>query len=181
MKTVSIIKEGKRHKFEIPTKWEDVSIEQFCKTFTIDRENMLDMEVAIEYAVILTDIPRELLYDLTTPEFQLISENLEFINTSVDSNMKESVMVEGEEYFLHNDFQNYTFGEQITAEIILDKNQGNLLGCMDQLLCVMLRKKVDGKIEKYDTSFKERGDMFKQIPITDIYQLFSFFINSKGV
>ena len=180
MKEIIIKKDGKKMKFNLPTKWEDVSIEQFCKTFTIDREDKHDMETAIEHVKIFTNIDEELLLDLTTEQFVELTTPLEFINTELESKMSESVVVDGEEYYLHTDFQNYTLGEQISCELILEQANMNILSCMDKMLCVMLRKKVDGKLEKFDKSFMDREGIFKQIPITDIYQMFSFFSNSKG-
>jgi hypothetical protein len=85
-------------------------------------------------------------------------------------------VVDGEEYFLYTEFNKYTAGEIISIETILQSVNKEIYKVMPELLCIFLRKKKEnGKLEKYKTSFMERRDKFKDIKIDEINHLFTFF------
>jgi hypothetical protein len=52
---------------------------------------------------------------------------------------------------------------------------------MAQLLCIFLRKKKEnGKLEKYKTSFMGRQEIFKKIKIDEINHVFNFFLTGRA-
>ena len=166
----------------IPQTWDEVTVEVFSRIFKTNTEDMLEVEKAIYYASALTGLSQDDLYDLTPEQFKLISDEIGFLSTTIGKDEVDSIMVGDNEYFIHSNFKSYTFGEIVTTELILEKGGGNPFTCMDKLLCVLLRKKKsNGKLEKFKSEFMERYDEFKMIPITQVYSIFTFFSNSKGV
>ena len=53
---------------------------------------------------------------------------------------------------------------------------------MPQLLCIFLRKKKEnGQLEKYKTSFMNRVEIFKKIKIDEINHIFNFFLTGRNL
>ena len=92
-------------------------------------------------------------------------------------------MIDGEEYFVKNKFEDLTMGEIITIEQIQEETDGNIFKAMPKLLTLFLRKKnKKGDLEKFDVRFiGERMDKFKNITITDVYTLFFSFTNGGNL
>ena len=170
--------EDKSETYSVPTGWDDVSVETFCKLFRQADELHPRLKL-VKNIEILTGIPEESLMELTMDTFNEIVANFAFINTDVTGELREYVELEGEKYYLKSEFKDYTYGEQTSIEIILEQNDGNIMQCMDKMLCVMLRKKVDGKLERFNSDFMDRYELFKSIPISHIYKLITFFLSSN--
>jgi hypothetical protein len=53
---------------------------------------------------------------------------------------------------------------------------------MPQLLCIFLRKKKEnGNLEKYKTTFMQRTEKFKTIKVDEINHIFSFFLTGRDL
>jgi hypothetical protein len=51
---------------------------------------------------------------------------------------------------------------------------------MAKLLCIFLRKKKEnGKLESFKNSFMEREELFENVMISDVNNLFLFFLDGK--
>ena len=94
---------------------------------------------------------------------------------------KEYLLVEGDKYYLKKDFSQLTLGEQASIEIILKKYDGKLENAISELLCIFLRKKRDnGKLEKFKNSFMGRSEMFNDVMIADVHNIFIFFLTGRN-
>jgi hypothetical protein len=128
----------------------------------------------------LTGIEEELIYLLTQEQFLEVVEKVKFTNEEIVSELKESILVEGEEYFIKKDFDKLNMGEIISIESLLKQSDGDLSKCMSKLLCVFLRKKKEnGNLESFKNSFMEREELFDNVMITDVNNLFVFFSNGR--
>lgn len=170
------------YSYEIPESWKEVNVEQFCKIMEaqelLDNKNPIMASVKMINAI--TGIPEDIIMLTPVDEVKKISESLQFTNTEIETNETESVIVDGEEYFIKKDFNSLNMGEVITIETIMDQTNQNIFKAFDQLLCIFLRKKKDnGKLEAFKTEHLTRADIFKKVSISDIYQTMVFFSNGN--
>jgi len=166
--------------YNIPNEWEDITVEKFQQLANADfDDDMNELEKTIRSISIVTDIPEELLYKLSLDNYKLIARNFEFLKTEIKDDFKDEITIDGETYYVKKEFKELTLGESVSIDILINNSGGNLMKCMDMLLTIFLRKKIDNELEEYDTKFKHRAEIFKNIKITNIYNLFGFFLGLK--
>ena len=79
------------------------------------------------------------------------------------------------------DFDNLTYGETISLDIIQKEFGEQVQKAFGKMLCVFLRKKIDGKLEPHLPEHLDRLEMFRtKVMISDVYQLFVFFSSGKN-
>ena len=128
----------------------------------------------------LSGIDREIIEQIDFDDFKQLIKALEFFYKPVEDLKKESIIVDGEEYFLYSEFNKYTAGEIISIETILQSVNGDVKKVMPKLLCIFLRKKKEnGNLEKYNTKFMSREEKFKKIKISEINHIFNFFLTGR--
>ena len=166
--------------YNFPTEWSEVTIEQFGRLYTINKEIHSGMFYTFEVLHQLTGIDREIIEQIDYESFSEIIDKLKFIYEPLPVRDNLSVVIDGEEYFLYTEFNKYTAGEIISIETILQSVNKEIYKVMPELLCIFLRKKKEnGKLEKYKTSFMERRDKFRNIKIDEINHLFTFFLTGR--
>ena len=177
---LNLEKDGVMTEYNIPTGWEDISVKKFCKMFSTDVSDLHPIRASVTHISILSDISEDVLYEFSPEDFNKLATYFSFMNTVVEAEISEFIEIEEEKYYLKSDFKSFTFGEQTSIEVTLEQHQGNVIGCMDKLLCIFLRKKnEDGTLEKFNTSFMNRYELFQNIPVSQVYQLFTFFSNTS--
>jgi hypothetical protein len=176
---VSIEIEDEVREFDLPENWNEVSVEQFIKLFSFDREELTIIEITSKVINCFTGIDEDLLMLMDYEDFTKIAKQLEF--TKNDEGLVEQsefIELNDEVYYIKTDFSKYTMGEIISIETILGEANGNIFRVMDKLLCVFLRKKKDnGKLETFKGEFMDRKELFKMAPISKVYNVFSFFLS----
>lgn len=171
--------DGENKTYDIPTQWDDVTVDKFIEIVKLDeKKDINDLEKVMELMNILTTIPKDDVELLPVESFMEIQNNFSFVKTDVDKKGKESIVIDGEEYFVKNDFNDLTMGESITIETLL-KEVDNPMYILDKMLCLFLRKKKEnGKLESFKTTFlTDRIDIFRKAPITSVYDNLIFFSN----
>ena len=66
--------------FNLPQSWDEVSIGEFVKIFSFEREGLTMIEVVVETISLLSGVPQEKFYMLPVNEFQKLAEELAFVN-----------------------------------------------------------------------------------------------------
>jgi hypothetical protein len=180
MITLNVELEEETKEYFIPENWQEIKVSQFGAIIEAqDTDNLSGIEKAIKVMKAVTDIEEDIIYQLAIDDFNKIVDVLSFTNTPIEPENKESIIVDGEEYFLKKDFDKLLLGEIISIELIMEKTQGNIFKSIEELLCIFLRKKKEnGKLEPFKSDMMLRANKFKEISITDIYQLMLFFLNS---
>jgi hypothetical protein len=175
--------DGENKTYDIPTQWDDVTVDKFIEIVKLDeKKHINDLEKVMELMNILTTIPKDDVELLPVESFMEIQNNFSFVKTDVDKKMKDSIVIDGEEYFVKNDFNDLTMGESITIETLL-KEADNPMYILDKMLCLFLRKKKEnGKLESFKTTFlTDRIDIFRNAPITEVYNNLIFFSNGVDI
>lgn len=168
--------------YQFPTDWSEVSVEQFARLYSIDKNTHSGMFYTFEVLHQLTGIDREIIEQIDYEVFTKLINYLKFIYEPVVEKKIESIIVDGEEYFLHSEFNKFTAGEIISIETILQSSNNDYVKVMPELLCIFLRrKKENGNLEKYKTSFMSRIEKFKHIKIDEINHIFGFFLTGRDL
>jgi len=166
--------------YSFPTSWQEVTVEQFQRLYSIDKNVHTGMFFSFEVLHQLTGIDRDIIEQIDYENYVELIKQLKFIYEPIEEKKSESVIVDGEEYFLHTEFTKYTAGEIISIETILQSANGDLLKVMSDLLCIFLRKKKpNGNLENYKTSFMKRKEIFKTIKVDEINHIFGFFLTGR--
>jgi hypothetical protein len=174
--------DGEEMSFDMPTNWDEVTIEMAGRIFSISTENKTNLESSVEVISLLTGIEQDYLYMLTPSQFQQLIDASSFTATEIKSELKESITVDDEEYFLKKDFTQLTMGEIISIETLLKKYHNNYMVAMPDLLCIFLRKKKEnGKLESFKNSFMDRASSFKKIIVSDVNNLMLFFSDGSSL
>lgn len=181
MVTLNLEIEDEKMTFKVPESWDDVSVETFSKIWGLDREGLTGIEMTVQLLSVFTGIEEDYLYMMDTETFNKVAEIVAFTNEDVKGSNVDSIMVDGEEFFVKNDFDKLTMGEVASLEILMEQAGGNIMSKMPEMLCIFLRKKKDnGKLEAFKKSFMERADKFKSISIADVNDVFLFFSNGEN-
>lgn len=165
--------------FTLPTGWDEVSIQEFAKLFSVPRDNQPLLEQAIDAISLLGGIDKDIIYQLPYEEFGKLANAMEFVNTEmVPEDLGEGVDIEGETYYFKKDFSKFTMGEIISIETLLSQSNNNLFLVMDKLLCIFLRKKTDkGNLESFKGEFLDRAPTFAKLPVSKVFNIFNFFLD----
>ena len=162
--------------FTLPTGWDDLTVNDFCKVYSHNYEGMSEIEQAVTILSTLGDIDAEDIMMLTPEQFKELSAYVSFINQEIPRNDVDHIEIDGEKYYLKSDFSQLTLGETISIELIIEQSSGNILKSINSLLCIFLRKKKDnGKLESFKNKFMDRKELFGNVRIIDVYHLFSAF------
>lgn len=172
---VNITVDDEVYELQLPTSWEEVTVEQFTKVNSISKKMpQLDYTVQVLSALLGLDIDTVLM--LPAEDFSDMVHNIEFLKTQIQEPEIESITVDGIEYYLKKDFGKLTMGESISLELLIEKANGNIMSKLPELLCIFLRrKKENGNLEAFKADFLERAESFKKINVVDINRLFVFF------
>jgi hypothetical protein len=175
--------DGEEKEFLIPTSWNEVSVKKAAKLAEIQVSNKTDIESAADIVSVLADIDQETIYMLTADQFNDLVENIKFTLDKIDSpELKDSIFIDGEEYFLKKDFTKLTMGEIISVDTILKQYENNVAPAMAKLLCIFLRKKKEnGSLETFKNSFMQRESLFEEVIISDVNNLFLFFLDGENL
>lgn len=173
--------DGEDREFKIPEKWGEVKVKQASKLFNLDREGKNQLELTISVVSILTDMDEELIYMMTQEQFIELVDVVKFTNEEVKGELKDFVTIDGVDYYLKKDFEKLNMGEIISIDTLINQSNGNLPNVMSKMLCIFLRKKTnEGELETFRNSFMDREDMFNELYITDVNDIFLFFFAGKN-
>ncbi len=178
--------DGQDSNFNIPEGWNEVTVDQASRLYSLDRENKNDLELMISIVNIFTGIDEEIIYMLTQEQFNILLNTIKFTNEEVKGELADSITIGEEQYFLKKDFNNLNMGEIISLETIIKQNEDNFPQAMAKLLCIFLRKKVMGNsgvevLETFKNNMMLREEMFKSIIITDVNNIFLFFLTGNNI
>jgi hypothetical protein len=168
--------------YMIPENWDEVTVKQFCDLFATSDEGLNEIQKVVRIVSVFTNIKFDELMMMTPDDFQMISKVITFITKELEGENVESIEVDGEEFFLKQDFEKLTMGEILSIDTLLQQNENNLLKVMDKLLCIFLRKKnKSGNLESFRNEFMLRSEKFSTISITKVHNILSYFSNGGNL
>ena len=177
MKKVTIEIDDEVKDYDLPSTWDDITLDEFIRLFSIDRSELNPLELSIKTIEVLVGINEEILLMMKSDDFETLATELSFTTEDVKAVNVDFITIGGEDCYIKNNFNQLTMGEIISIETILDEADNNIFKVMDKLLCIFLRKKKEnGKLETFKGEFMERATLFRKTPISQIYNVFNFFL-----
>lgn len=157
-------------KINIPTKWDDITLKQFCELMRVYDKD--DKEV-LDVLEVLSGKSKSELRQMPADFIDTIMQHLQFMNIPLKVEADSKIIINGEEYKI-NYTEKLKFGEWTDAETVLKEK--NYTG----LLSILARK--EGEI--YDDAFianelDRRIELFNSLSVTKALVLLNFFLKLK--
>ena len=174
---VKIKKEGKVKEFKLIDSWSDVNLSTWLKL--IEFETGTKTEEATETIAVLSDIPRQLIKELTLSDVVAIMSKIGELQAKQDTELKRIIEINGVEYGFHPDLDSISLGEYADIEQFI-KNGINTN--LPELMAVLYRpiklKKNDIYIiDPYDGDIRLRAEEMKQMTAAQVQSALFFFYN----
>ena len=173
---VKIKKEGKQKTYNLINSWNDVTLEKWAKL--ISYKNKSKSKEALNTIKTLSDIPTNLINELSINDIAKILNKISKLQESEDTKLKNIIKVDGVEYGFHPNLEDITLGEYADLETyIQDGVENNLENLMSVLYRPIVEK--EGKyysIKAYDSSTTRiRAEKFKKMKARDVNSSLVFF------
>jgi hypothetical protein len=172
---VKIKKEGKVKEFKLINSWEDVTLETWLKL--IDFETGTKTEEATETIAALSDIPKQLVKELSLSDVANIMSKVAELQQKQDTKLKRIIEINDIEYGFHPDLDSISLGEYADIEQFIkngiDKN-------LPELMAVLYRPVKEKKndiyiIDAYDGDIRLRTEEMKQMSAEQVQSALVFF------
>lgn len=152
--------------YNIPTKWEEVTLKQFQQILELENKND---NLAI--LAIMLNKTKEEVQQLPSKVLTLFYQNLNFFKEEPKSEVDNKLTINDELYVI-NDKDNMKVGEYADFNEVLQYDRNNYA----YMLAILCRK--EGEV--YDDKFiaeklNKRKEMFENIPVTEALKTVNFF------
>ena len=172
---VKVKKAGKVKEFKLISKWADVTLEKWLQL--IDLETGSKTKEAEETIAALSDIPKQLIKELSIKDVAVIMSKIAELQQEQNSSLKRIVKINEVEYGFHPDLDSITLGEYADIETFI-KN-----GIETQLpeLCAVLYRPITEKkndiytIAAYDGNISIRAEEMKKMSAEQVQSALVFF------
>jgi len=163
----------------LPKSWENVFVDQFIEIRKLDDGESSFFIKQIELLAILTDtLPDDEMWeDLDVEELSKFIKELKWLYSEPSKNFKKQI---GDLHCI--DINKITFGQFIDLNHFFSENY---LDNIYMICAILYRKKSQNEwgttiYEPYDSiNIFERSELFKELPITDIYGILDYYISFK--
>lgn len=188
MRVLELDNNGVATKYELPTSWSEVSLEQYSKLMiALENDSSNEIEAVIKTLEALVGIDVSTLSKVPLKYLKTAYSELSTLTATMPSTeLKRIIDVDGTAYGFIPDFDALTFGEFCDLDNYLQDSWNNL----DKIMAILYRgiTKREGdkyQIEPYSLDdIKERRELFKnKLSIDTIYGSLVFFytIGSKHI
>ena len=172
---VKIKKEGKVETFKLINSWSDVTLETWLKL--IDYATGTKTEEAEATLAALTDIPKQLVKELSLSDVAVIMSKIGELQAKQDTELKRIITINEVEYGFHPDLDSITLGEYADIEQFI---KNGIDSSLPELMSVLYRpiklKKNDIYIiDAYDGDIRLRAEEMKQMSAEQVQSALVFF------
>ena len=173
---LKINKDDKQEVYTLINSWEDVTLDKWVKL--ISKKEQSKSEEALETISLLSDIPKDLIKELTIEDVAIIMKKISSLQEKEGTELKKIIKVNDVEYGFHPNLQEITLGEYADIETYLKNGvEKNLPKLMSVLYRPVIEK--DGKnysIEAYGISdSRMRAEKFKKMKASEVNSALVFF------
>ena len=172
---IKIKKDDKVKKFKLISKWSDVTLEKWLKL--IDLETGSKTKEAEETIAALSDIPKQLIKELSIKDIAVIMSRVAEVQQQKNSSLKKIVEINNVEYGFHPDLDSITLGEYADIETFIKNGIENSL---PELMSILYRPITEKKndiytIAAYDGDIRMRTEEMKQMSAEQVQSALVFF------
>lgn len=152
--------------YNIPSKWEDVTLKQFQQIL-----NLQDKNDNLAILAIMLGKTKEEVQQLPSKVLTLFYKNLSFFKNEVKVEADNKLTINNELYII-NDKDNMKVGEYADFNEILQYDRNNYA----YMLAILCRKEGEIYDDKYIAEkLEQRKEMFENIPVTEALKTVNFF------
>ena len=174
---ITIDKKGKKESFDLIEKWEDVTLEKWLKLIQIKTNNK--GTEAIENVAALSNIPKELIRQLSVSAVASILSKISDMQMEASSSLLDIIEVDGKEYGFIPNLDDITIGEFADIELFI---KNGLEKHMPEIMAVLYRPVISKKNEAYtiiayDGEITLRAEEFKKMKAEQVQAAMVFFYN----
>ncbi len=173
---VKVKKDGKIKEFKLINSWSDVTLETWLKL--IEFETGSKTKEAEETIAALSDMPKQLIKQLSLRDVAIIMGKVAEIQAEQDSSLKRIIKIEGKEYGFHPNLDDITLGEYADLETFIKNGiEEHLPEVMAVLYRPVTEKTNSGvyTIEKYGGDLTIRADKMKMMSAEQVQSALRFF------
>jgi len=172
---VKIKKDDKIKDFKLISKWSDVTLEKWLKL--IDLETGSKTKEAAETIAALSDIPKQLVNELSIKDVAVIMSRIAELQQKQDSSLKRIIKINEVEYGFHPDLDSITLGEYADIETFI---KNGIETQLPELMAVLYRPITEKKndiytIAAYDGDIRIRTEEMKQMSAEQVQSALRFF------
>tara|TARA_R110002020_G_scaffold41538_5_gene122465 strand:- start:667 stop:1308 length:642 start_codon:yes stop_codon:yes gene_type:complete len=172
---VKIKKGDKIKEFKLISKWSDVTLENWLKL--IDLETDSKTKEAEETIAAISDIPKQLIKELSIKDVAVIMSRAAELQQEQDSSLKRIIEINGVEYGFHPDLDSITLGEYADIETFI---KNDIEAHLPELMAVLYRPITEKKngiytIEAYDGDIRMRTQEMKKMSAEQVQSALVFF------
>jgi len=172
---VKIKKDDKIKEFKLISKWSDVTLEKWLKL--IDLETGSKTKEAAETIAALSDIPKQLIKELSIKDVAVIMSRIAELQQKQDSSLKRIIEINGVEYGFHPDLDSITLGEYADIETFIKNGIETQLA---KMMAVLYRPVTEKKgniytIEAYDGDIRMRTQEMQKMSAEQVQSALVFF------
>jgi len=186
MRVLKLNIDGVGVKYELPTRWSEVSLEQYSKLMLVlENDDNSEIEAVIKTLEALAGIDVSTLSKVPLKQLKVAYNELSLLTSTMPNNkIKRIIDVEGLEFGFIPDFDELSLGEFVDLDNYLQDAWNNL----DKIMAVLYRGVIKREGDKYQIEpytldeIKNRRELFKRgLSIDTIYGALVFFcdIGSK--
>ena len=173
---VKIKKGGKQKTYNLINSWDDVTLEKWAKL--INNKNKSKSKEALDTIKTLSDIPTNLIKELSLNDISKILNKIAKLQESEDTKLKNIIKVDGVEYGFHPNLSEITIGEYADIETFIKKGiEKRLPELMSVLYRPIKQKHENGVyiIEPYDGDIRMRAEEMKKMSAEQVQSAMVFF------
>ena len=158
--------------YHVSESWDDVTLLQwqnYVRQASESKDNSVDIIGTLEA---FSDIPRNIINQMPTDLFESVIERLKWITEQPDQTPTQSVVINGEKYFI-NMMEKLKVKEYLDLNTVIENDKFNY----SMIFAILCRKQG----EEYDEEFiadklPDRLEMFEQMNCVDGMKLIAFFL-----
>jgi hypothetical protein len=177
MMKVKIKKEGKTKEFKLINSWSDVTLERWLKL--IEFQSGSKTKEAEETIAAMSDIPKQLINQLSLKDVAVIMEKVAELQARQDSSLKRIIEIDGVEYGFHPNLDEITLGEYADLETFIKIGiEEHLPEVMAVLYRPILEKENEVySIQAYGGDLTIRAEKMKKMSAEQVQSALVFFYN----
>ena len=172
---VKIKKKAEVKDYEAINDWSDVTLDKWLKLVDVTKESA--GKESLETLKQLTNIPEDLIKELSISDVSVIMEHFTKLQSEVDKELKNIIEIDGKEYGFHPKLDDITLGEYADIEtMIVNGLEKNLPELMAVLYRPITEKKNDKyTIEAYDGDITMRAEEMRKMSAQEVQNAMVFF------
>ena len=172
---VKIKKDDKIKNFKLISKWSDVTLEKWLKL--IGLETGSKTKEAQETIAALSNIPKQLINELSMKDVAIIMSKVAELQQGQDSSLRRFIKINEVEYGFHPNLDDITLGEYADIETFIKNGIDNHL---PELMAVLYRPITERRnnvytIKAYDGDIRMRAEEMKKMSAEQVQSALVFF------